>query len=67
MQTSIRTPGRGMDASDFEMFIRAHEDGKLLKSETSGHVLAALTLRAAPSLHGSFINLDSEECAEYRK
>lgn len=56
-----------MSASDLKKFVGAHEEGKLVKPEDSGHVMASLSLRADKSLHGLFVSWDSEQCAAYRK
>jgi len=67
MQTTARNAGDVMEVSDYNKFAQAHEKGKLIKPEQSGHVIAALTLRAAKSLHGRFVSWEADECAEYRK
>jgi hypothetical protein len=55
-----------MSAKDYDLFVAAHANGKLLKAEDPGHVVASLALNAARSLSGQFVSWDSEECADYR-
>lgn len=61
MQSALRASD-AMTAADLKIFVSAHEEGKLVNPEESGRVMAALSLRAPKSLHGLFVNWDSEEC-----
>ncbi|KAL5508302.1 hypothetical protein ACEPAH_5921 [Sanghuangporus vaninii] len=68
MQELIRTSGPSkMSDEDVRKFIRAHEEGKLVKPEDSGHVIASLSLKASKCLSGRFISWDGEECKEFRR
>jgi len=67
MQTTLRGAGNVMNASDHKKHVQIHEEDKLIKPEQSGHLIAALTMRAAQSLHGRFFNWDADEFAEYQK
>ncbi|KAJ7368378.1 hypothetical protein DFH08DRAFT_831259 [Mycena albidolilacea] len=67
MQAALRQTGAPhMKTEDHKMFIAAHTDGKLLKAEDPGHVIASLSLHAAKGLSGQFVSWDSQECADYR-
>ncbi|KAJ7754241.1 hypothetical protein DFH07DRAFT_823390 [Mycena maculata] len=67
MQATLRETGAPhMAPKDHASFVAAHEDGKLLKAEDPGHVIAALAVRAAKGLSGQFVSWDAQECAEYR-
>ncbi|KAJ7179064.1 hypothetical protein C8R46DRAFT_1072354 [Mycena filopes] len=59
MQAALRESGAAI-------FVNTHADGKLLRPEEPGHVIAALALQAAKSLSGQFVSWDSQECADYR-
>ncbi|KXN89652.1 hypothetical protein AN958_05519, partial [Leucoagaricus sp. SymC.cos] len=68
MQESLRQIGAAhMSKADYEKFMRVHADGKLVKPEDCGHVIAALALDAPKELSGSFVNWDSEECKAFRR
>ncbi|KAF8195813.1 hypothetical protein K438DRAFT_1906444 [Mycena galopus ATCC 62051] len=67
MQAALRQGGAPhMKAQDHQMFVAAHTDGKLLKPEDPGHVIAALSCNAVKSMSGQFVSWDSQECADYR-
>ncbi|KAJ7180171.1 hypothetical protein C8R43DRAFT_972003 [Mycena crocata] len=67
MQATLRQTGAPhMSAKDHQMFVSAHTDGKLLKAEDPGHVIASLALHAPQSMSGQFVSWDSQECADYR-
>jgi hypothetical protein len=67
MQSFIRSDGgSAIPDQERQRFINAHNEGKLVKPETIGHVIAALALRATKDLSGQFISWDSEECKPYR-
>lgn len=67
MQTTMRGAGHILEAANHQIFVRAYEEGTLVRPEQSGHVVAALSLRAAKSLHGQYVNWVGDECAEYRQ
>ncbi|KAG6917914.1 hypothetical protein DXG01_000523 [Tephrocybe rancida] len=67
MQSTLRTNADSALADkDHEKFVKAHSEGKLVKPEQAGHVIAALALRALPALSGQFVSWDSDECQPYR-
>ncbi|KAH8830508.1 hypothetical protein DL96DRAFT_1593221 [Flagelloscypha sp. PMI_526] len=66
MQTDIRSKGVEMKKEEHQGFIKLFEEGKLLKPEAPGYVLAALAISASPSLSGEFVSWDAEECKPYR-
>ncbi|KAJ6628693.1 hypothetical protein B0H10DRAFT_1988834 [Mycena sp. CBHHK59/15] len=67
MQAMLRDSGvQHLAEKDYQMFISAHNDGKLLKAEDPAHVIASLALHAVKSLSGQYVSWDSEECAEHR-
>ncbi|KAF8076471.1 hypothetical protein FPV67DRAFT_418892 [Lyophyllum atratum] len=67
MQTTLRSDaGSALADEDHKKFINAYNEGKLVKPEDAGHVIAALALRAQPPLSGRFVSWDSDECKPYR-
>jgi len=68
MQEALRSTGAAhMKEQDHARFIEAYSSGKLVKPEDSGHVIAALAVKADKSLSGQFVSWDSEQCADYRR
>ncbi|KAI0081735.1 short-chain dehydrogenase [Panus rudis PR-1116 ss-1] len=68
MQALIRDRGvSSLTEKDYQKFSLAHAEGKLVKPEDSGHVIAALVLKAPKSLSGQFVSWDSEDCKEFRR
>lgn len=68
MQAKLRSTGpEFMRPSDVERFVNAHRDGKLVKPEESGHVIAALVVGAPKSLSGQFVSWDSPELKAFRR
>ncbi|KII95116.1 hypothetical protein PLICRDRAFT_202634 [Plicaturopsis crispa FD-325 SS-3] len=68
MQLALREIGGShMTETDYNKFLRVHAEGKLVKPEDAGHVIAALSLQASPSLSGQFVSWDSEQCKDYRR
>ncbi|KAJ2936914.1 hypothetical protein H1R20_g183, partial [Candolleomyces eurysporus] len=68
MQAEIRsTGGSVMPPEDYQKFLKVHADGKLVKPEDCGYVIASLAVRAPKSLSGQFVSWDSEECKPFRK
>ena len=56
-----------MDAEVLKKFTSAYEKGELVKPEDAGHVIAALSLKAPPSLSGQFVSWNGDECKEFRR
>jgi len=68
MQLTLRSIGDAhMEEKAHKFFVQAHADGKLVKPEDCGHVIASLSIRAPKALSGQFVSWDSEECAPFRK
>ena len=68
MQAVLRkNEGSVMQDKDHQIFVKAHAEGSLVKPEDSGHVIAALALRAPKELSGGFVSWDSEECKPFRR
>lgn len=68
MQSTLRSiGGLHMSEADHRNFIRAHAEGKLVKPEAAGHVIAALSLQAPKKLSGQFVSWDSDDCRPYRQ
>jgi hypothetical protein len=56
MQKEIRVQGDGvMDSKDFKKFKGLYEDGRLLKPEQPGNVMARLATGGDKSLSGRFL------------
>ena len=56
-----------MTKSDHDRFVHVHAEGKLVRPEDCGHVIAALALGAPKGLSGQFVSWDSEACKPFRK
>jgi NAD(P)-dependent dehydrogenase (short-subunit alcohol dehydrogenase family) len=56
MQREVRANADVMDAEDAERFRRLHEDGKTLKPELPGNVIARLAIGAEKELGGTFLS-----------
>ena len=68
MQAVLRSDGAAsMKESTHQEFVQTHLDGKLLKPEDPGHVIASLALNATKDLSGQFVSWDAEPCKPYRK
>ncbi|KAH8105882.1 short-chain dehydrogenase [Cristinia sonorae] len=68
MQAVLRAEGAGTMADTVHQdFVQAHAEGKLVKPEDCGHVIASLALNATKDLTGEFVAWDSEPCKPYRK
>lgn len=68
MQEQLRKIGPSkMPKEVMERFTRAYEEGKLVKPEDVGHVIASLSLKAPKSLSGQFVSWDSDECKDFRR
>jgi NAD(P)-dependent dehydrogenase (short-subunit alcohol dehydrogenase family) len=55
MQVEVRGHNGVMDAKDAQKFKGLHEDGKLLKPEQPGNVMARLAVGAEKELSGKFL------------
>ena len=67
MQRDIREKHAGaMDQEQVKRFTKAHEDGKLVKPEQCGHVIAMLAVSAQKGLSGKFVGWNDEELKEYQ-
>jgi NAD(P)-dependent dehydrogenase (short-subunit alcohol dehydrogenase family) len=55
MQVEVRGHNSVMDAKDVQKFKGLHEDGKLLKPEQPGNVMARLAVQAEKGLSGKFL------------
>lgn len=67
MQKDIRENATEMSTSDRESFKTAFEEGKLVKPEQCGGVIARLSVDAKPELSGQHFKWDAPEMAEYRQ
>lgn len=56
-----------MSPEDYAKFIKVHAEGKLVKPEDCGYVIASLAIKAPKELSGAFVSWDSDECAAFRK
>lgn len=55
MQGEIRANNQVMDAQDAKKFLALHTEGKLLKPEQPGNVIARLAVGADKGLSGKFL------------
>ncbi|RCI13353.1 hypothetical protein L249_0791 [Ophiocordyceps polyrhachis-furcata BCC 54312] len=68
MQAVVREAGKdGMDKAQYDSFVEAFQQGKLLKPEQPGHVIARLAARPRKELSGNFLNWNAPELAEYQE
>lgn len=68
MQSTLRAfGGAHMNEQDHKKFIDVYQEGKLVKPEDCGHVIAALALKAPKALSGQFVSWDDESCKPFRK
>ncbi|KAL0949483.1 hypothetical protein HGRIS_009536 [Hohenbuehelia grisea] len=68
MQATLRATGaEAMGEASHAKFVQAHSDGKLVKPEDAGHVIASLSVEATKELSGQFVSWDSDECKPYRR
>lgn len=54
-----------MRPEDVASFVASYDEGKLVNPFESGHVIAALAIRAPEEMSGKFVSWDSEECKEF--
>ncbi|KAK4125035.1 NAD(P)-binding protein [Parathielavia appendiculata] len=66
MQKELREKGTEMAKKDYETFKTDFEEGRLIKPEQSGRVIAKLSVDAKPELSGKYFKWDAAELAEYR-
>ena len=67
MQEEIRRRHvNNMDEDDRRKFVGTFEDGKLLRPEQPGNVMARLAVRANKGLSGKFVQWNEEELKEYQ-
>ncbi|KAF8591596.1 NAD(P)-binding protein [Ramaria rubella] len=67
MQRDLRSYGaKHMFEHEHVRFVEAHSNGKLVKPTDSGHVIAALAVKATHDLSGKFLAWNSEELQSYR-
>ena len=67
MQRAIREEhNKTMNASDQEKFHSLHNEGKLVRPEQPGGVIANLSLMAERGLSGKFLSWDDASLKEYR-
>ncbi|KAF9485287.1 NAD(P)-binding protein [Pholiota conissans] len=68
MQATLRATGQEhMNENQHKFFVQTYAEGKLVKPEDCGHVIAALSLQAPKSLSGQFVSWDSEQCRPFRQ
>ncbi|KAK5105588.1 hypothetical protein LTS08_001865 [Lithohypha guttulata] len=67
MQRTIREQHvENMDAEDMKKFQGAFDEGKLVKPEQCGHVIAKLAIAATPDLSGMFLSWNDERLTDYQ-
>lgn len=67
MQRQIREDhASSMDPNDVKKFTDAYEQGKLVKPEQCGHVIAKLSVYAPAELSGQFLSWDDEKLADFQ-
>ncbi|KAG7291607.1 hypothetical protein NEMBOFW57_001626 [Staphylotrichum longicolle] len=67
MQKELRERGTEMAKKDYETFKSDFEEGRLVKPQQSGGVIAMLAVEARPELSGKYFKWDASELAEYRR
>jgi hypothetical protein len=55
MQVEVRGHNDVMDEKDVRKFKSLHEEGKLLRTEQPGNVMARLAIRGEKELSGNFL------------
>ncbi|KAE9365338.1 NAD(P)-binding protein [Stipitochalara longipes BDJ] len=66
MQVEVRRHKSVMDGKDVEKFKTLFEQGKLLRPEQPGNVMARLAVRANKGLSGKFLSWDAPELGDYQ-
>jgi NAD(P)-dependent dehydrogenase (short-subunit alcohol dehydrogenase family) len=67
MQKELREKGTEMAKKEYDTFKADFEEGRLIKPEQSGGVIAKLALSAGPELSGKYFKWDAPALAEYRQ
>ncbi|KAG0740922.1 hypothetical protein G6F57_010835 [Rhizopus arrhizus] len=67
MQGAIRSTGEDAMKDDHAKFMQLHSEGKLLKPETPGHVLAALAHNPPKELSGLMYEWNHEKLKDYQR
>jgi NAD(P)-dependent dehydrogenase (short-subunit alcohol dehydrogenase family) len=67
MQKELREKGTEMSKNDYETFNTAWKEGKLIKPEQAGRIIARLSLDAKPELSGKYFKWDAAELVKYRE
>lgn len=67
MQKELREKGTEMSRKDYETFKEDFEEGRLIKPEQTGRVIAKLSLDVKPELSGKYFKWDAAELVEYRE
>ncbi|KAJ4298515.1 hypothetical protein N0V88_003545 [Collariella sp. IMI 366227] len=67
MQKELREKGTAMSPKDYETFKADFEEGRLVKPEQSGEVIAKLSVNATLELSGKYFKWDALELAGYRE
>ncbi|KAH6628624.1 hypothetical protein F5144DRAFT_594592 [Chaetomium tenue] len=67
MQKELREKGTEMSKKDYETFKEDFEEGRLIKPEQTGRVIAKLSLDVKPELSGKYFKWDAAELVEYRE
>ncbi|TVY48559.1 putative oxidoreductase [Lachnellula occidentalis] len=66
MQKEVRSHSTVMDEKDAQKFKSAHEEGKLLRPDQPGNVIARLALGAGRDLSGKLWNWNDKELGEFQ-
>ncbi|KAF4509028.1 hypothetical protein G6O67_005339 [Ophiocordyceps sinensis] len=67
MQSVLRASGKDvMDKAQYDSFVDAFQQGRLLKPEQPGHVIAKFVAQPRKDLSGNCLNWNSAELAEYQ-
>ena len=67
MQKELREKGTEMSKNDYDTFKTAFDEGKLIKPEQTGRVIANLSLGAKPELSGKYFKWDAADLVGYRE
>jgi NAD(P)-dependent dehydrogenase (short-subunit alcohol dehydrogenase family) len=67
MQKELREKGAAMAKKDYEGFVADFEEGRLIKPEFAGAIIARLATDAKTELSGRYFKWDAPELEEYRK
>lgn len=68
MQTALREQGvNHVGGTHHERFAQIHAEGKLVRPEQSGYVIASLAVGAGKEMSGKFVSWDDQDCAAFRR